>query len=108
MGLKEKTKVVMGKLDEQTAIALDISRDKVEGWLMTYTRLIGLALLIGIIVSISLKQYLVTLIISCTLHLQIVFRYSFRTSKGIDLWNNKPKNDGQQMTSENGLNEPRN
>lgn len=78
-------------MDESVATALDISRDHVSGWLAVYTRLFGLAILIGIIVSIALREYLTTLILACTLHLQIVSRYNFRTAAGIDLWTNQPK-----------------
>ena len=104
MVLKDKMTQAMNKVDETTAIALDISREKVGGWLMTYTRLIGLALLIGIVVSISLKEYPLAILLFCTLHLQIIFRYSFRTSEGLDLWNNQPIE--PQMNTGNGLKPP--
>lgn len=101
--MENKMKQAMNKVDETTAIALDISREKVGGWLMTYTRLVGLALLVGIVVAISLKEYMLAILLFCTLHLQIIFRYSFRTSEGLDLWNNQPI---EQQSSGNGLKPP--
>lgn len=107
MNIKDKTNQLLHSIDEKTAIAMTIAQERTEAWLTTYNRLVGLALLIGIIVAISLQLWLVVLILFCTLHLQVVFRFSFRTTHGIDLWTNKPKTEiVQQNNTEPGSQPP--
>jgi hypothetical protein len=104
MGFKDKVRQKAVELDYATSAAMDIGKERVASWLRNYTVFIGLLLLIGIVVSVSLREWTMALIMFCTLHLQIVFRYSFRTANNIDLWTNKPQaqNEEAQTNSKNG------
>lgn len=110
MKLSETTKDLLtnkaNELDLKIAAGMDYGRERTGAWLGQYTRLIGLALLVGVVVAISMHLYLVALILACTLHTQIIVRYSYRTAEGIDLWTNQKKTD--QKASELGSKQPPN
>jgi hypothetical protein len=94
MELKSKFQKILEGLDWRTASSMEFGRENIKEWLQLYTRLAGLALIIGILVCAWLQEWLFLIVLACTLHIQIVFRYSFRTLIKEELWpiQEQPKN----------------
>lgn len=104
MSLKERMRKAMETLDWRTAASMEFGRENIKDWLQLYTRLAGLALIIGLFACLWLQEWLYLIVLAGILHTQIVFRYSFRTLIGEEIWpiQEQPKN------SEPGLKTPHN